>query len=68
MIGRLPSERLIVNMNDDEILKACFPSCIDFERFKKTGAYMPVKKAMEMQRELMKKKPLKVFNEISNNR
>ena len=57
-----------MNMNDDEILKACFPGCMDFERFKRTGAYLPVKKAMEMQRELMKKKPPKYYNDVRDNR
>ena len=55
-------------MNDDEILKACFPSCLDFDKFKHTAAYAPVKKAMEMQRELMKKKPPKYYNDVRDNR
>lgn len=57
-----------MNMNEDEILKTCFPSCIDFERFKKTVAYLPVKKAMEMQRRLLTEKPKRVMNEINSNR
>lgn len=57
-----------MNMSDDEILKTCFPSCLDFERFKKTGDYLPVKKALEMQKRLLTEKPKRVMNEVNNNR